>query len=204
MMTLALSGLEKALNGYIRLDPDTVQQLSNLENKRIKIQISDWNIEFFIIPHKNGVQLSTSTNAEADTIISGSLFGLCRAGCAKGESSALFKNSIEISGDTEVGEKVRSIMANMDIDWEEHLSKMTGDIIAHQIGAGVRRTINFGKSAATLIRENLKDYLQAESQLVPTMDEVNSFIKSVTHLHYAVERAEIRIQRLLSKRKSSA
>ncbi|MFK3616252.1 hypothetical protein WJ883_01165, partial [Coxiella burnetii] len=46
--------------------------------------------------------------------------------------------------------------------------------------------------------------LQVESQLVPTMDEVNSFIKSVTHLHHAVERAEIRIQRLLSKRKSSA
>ena len=202
-MTLMLYGLEKALNTYIRLDADTVQQLSKLEKKIIKVQISDWNISFFIIPYKNSVHLSTSAHTKVDTIISGSLFELYRAGHAKGVSSILFKNSIEISGDTEVGERIRRILAEIDIDWEEHLSKLTGDIIAHHIGTGVRRMIGFSQSTTALLFRNLKDYLQAEVQLVPTLNEVNSFIESVTLLQHAVERSEKRIQQLAIKMKSS-
>ena len=202
MMALALSGLEKVLNRYLQLDPNAIQQFSQFENKIIEIQITEWNINFFVFLHKNGIRFSVRTDRKADMTIAGSLFSLCQVVCAKGESSALFKNFIEISGDTEIGHKLRQIMANIDIDWEERLSKITGDIIAHQIDTGVRHTVHFGKSAAALIRENIRDYLQAESQLVPTSYEVNSFIESIIYLRHDVGRAEIRIKQL-TKRKSS-
>ena len=197
MMAFALSKLEKVLNRYLQLDLNTIQNFSQLENKIIEVQITEWNIDFFVFLHKNGISLSARTDNKADMTISGSLFDLCQAVCTKGKSSVLFENFIEISGDTEIGQKLRQIMVNIDIDWEERLSKITGDIIAHQIVTGVRHTVHFGKAAVALIRENIRDYLQAESQLVPTSYEVNSFIKSVVHLQYDVERTEIRIKNWL-------
>lgn len=189
-MTLILYGLEKALNNYIRLDINTLQQIAKLEKKIIKIQIPDWNIDLFIIPYKRGIHLSINANTKIDTIISGSLLNLFRAGYAKGKSAFLFKHPIEISGDIEVGEKIRRIIAEMDIDWEEHLSKLTGDIMAHYIGTGFRQMINLSKSTMALLFKNLKDYLQAEVQLVPTLNEVSSFNESVSLLQHAVERSE--------------
>ena len=202
-MALILYGLEKALNNYVRLDTDTIQRLSKLEKKVIKVQIPDWNINFFIIPYKNGIRLLTSTNTKIDTVISGSLFSLFRAVYAKSKKSISFKNSIEISGDIEVGEKIHQIIVEMDIDWEEHLSKLTGDIIAHHIGMSVRRTISFSKYTTELLCKNLKAYLQAEAQLVPSLNEVSSFNESVALLQHAVERSEKRIQQLAIKIKSS-
>ena len=201
MMAFALSRLEKVLNRYLQLDTNTIQHFHQLENKIIEIKLIEWNIDFFVFLHKNGMRLLARTDNKADMTISGSLFGLCQAVCAKGKSSSLFENFIEVSGDTEIGQKLRQIMVNIDIDWEERLSKITGDIIAHQIVTGVRHTVHFGKSAVALIRENIRDYLQAESQLVPTSHEVDSFIESVIHLQYDVERTEIRIKKLI-KRKS--
>lgn len=200
MFTLALSSLEKIINAYLQLDSDRVQRLSLLENKIIKVRIIDWNTEFFILPTKKGLQLTAASKKEPDTIISGTLLNLFKTGCAKGSSSALFKNQVEISGDTWVGEQIRDILTGIDIDWEEHLSKITGDILAHQIGLLVRGAANFGKFALETFRMDIQDYLQNESQIMPSSEEIEFFIQSVTDLKHDVDRAEARIQRLTIKR----
>ena len=200
MFTCALLGLEKALNTYLQLDPDSIKVLSRLTNKTIKVEITDWRIEFFIIPKKDGLQLLNKSNQEPDTIITGTLFGLFKAGCARGKGSALFANAIEIKGNTKIGETIREVMTNIDIDWEEHLAKFVGDTLAHRININVKRTLNFGKHATQALRENLTEYLQMESEQVPTQVEVETFIKKVTTLQHDVERAEIRCKRLLAKR----
>ena len=203
MLALALSGLEKALNAYLQLDPESIKHLSGVENKIIKIEITDWNLAFFVLPSQTEIRLSTTCKNEPDTIIAGTFFGLFKAGCAKGKGSALFENAVEISGNADVGKEVRDILSNIDIDWEEHLSKITGDIIAHKISVEVHRVRDFGKFITDTFRENIKDYLQIEARFTPTSEEVDSFMQSVTHLQHDVERAEARINRLLAKRNIS-
>ncbi|WP_304985835.1 ubiquinone biosynthesis accessory factor UbiJ [Coxiella-like endosymbiont] len=204
MFTLVLSRLEKIINAYLELDSNRVQRLSLLENKIIKVQIIDWNTEFFILPTKKGLQLTAASKKEPDTIISGTLLNLFKTVCTKGSSSALFKNQVEISGDTWIGEQIRDILTGIDIDWEEHLSKITGDILAHQIGLQVRRVANFGKFALETFRMDVQDYLQNESQIMPSSEEVEFFIQSVTDLQHNVDRVEARIQRLMIKRNLTA
>ena len=202
MFTLALSILEKAINAYLQLDSDSFQQLSRLENKIIKLRITDWNIEFFILSTKKGFQLTTFSTKEANTIIHGTLFDLFKVSCVKGSSSVLFKNQVEINGDIYVGEQIREILVGIDIDWEEYLSKITGDILAHQAGIRVRRVVNFGKFALETCRMNIQDYLQNESQVMPSSEEVESFIQSITELQYSIDRADARVQRLLLTKKA--
>ncbi|WP_264435796.1 ubiquinone biosynthesis accessory factor UbiJ [Coxiella endosymbiont of Dermacentor marginatus] len=190
------------INAYLKLDSDSVQQLSHLKNKIIKIRITDWNTEFFILLTKKGLQLTASSNKEADIIIYGTLLNLFKICCAKKDSSAtLFKNRVEINGDTHVGEQILKILINVEIDWEEHLSKITGDILAHQVGIHIRRIANFGKFILKTLRMNIQDYLQNESQVTPSSEEVESLTRSITDLRYSVDRAESQVLSLLTKKK---
>ncbi|MFW0042780.1 MAG: SCP2 domain-containing protein [Coxiella endosymbiont of Dermacentor nuttalli] len=201
MFTLVLARLEKMINAYLKLDSDSVQQLSHLKNKIIKIRIIDWNTEFFILLTKKGLQLTASSNKEADIIIYGTLLNLFKICFAKDSSVTLFKNRVEISGDTRVGEQILKILINVEIDWEEHLSKITGDILAHQAGIHIRRITNFGKFILKTLRTNIQDYLQNESQVIPSSEEAESLTRSITDLQYSVDRAESQALSLLTKRK---
>jgi len=200
MIALALTGLEKAINAYLNLDPETIAQISKHKGKTVAITITDWNIQFFVCLHSDGIELKEKHSGKADTTLSGTLFGLFNAGCAKGKNEALFKYSVDISGDTEFGQIIRGILSNIDIDWEEHLSNVVGDVAAHKIGLCVSKILKIGEHSRTTLRTNLKEYLQQEIQQVPTAEQVEKYIHDVGILQNDVDRAEARINRLMTER----
>lgn len=201
MIALALTGLEKAINAYLNLDPETVAHIAKFKDKTVAITITDWNIQFFVCLHSDGIELKETYRGKADTTISGTLFGLFNAGCAKGKNEALFKNAVDISGDTEFGEKIREIFSQIDIDWEEHLSTFVGDVAAHKIGLCVSKIFNIGHYSRTTLRTNLQEYLQHEIQQVPTALQVEKYIHDVGILQNDVDRVEARINHLIAERK---
>lgn len=192
--------LEKIINSYLRLDEENLARLQTLEGKIIQLSVTDWKLNFYFLPHAQGIRVKRHEVALPDATIAGPLFGLFKAGLAKGQSSALFSNSIEISGDTAVAEKIRDILQEMDIDWEEQLSKVVGDIAAHKMANGFKQIVHLGKTTARTLGENVKEFLQSESQQVPSAPEMEQFITQVTELQYAVDRAEARLNQLSSKR----
>lgn len=203
MLSVALTGLEKAINTYLSLDPITLGRIAQLKGKTIKINLTDLKCCFFIFPDDNGVKLMQDCSNKPDTTISGTSFGLFKVGCAQGDNTVLFKNSITIDGDTELGETIRYIMSNIDIDWEEHFSKIVGDTVAHKVGVGFHKILDMGRYTATTIRHNIREYLQEEAQCTPTQEEVENYIHAVAVLKNDVDRAEARLERILAKRKKS-
>jgi ubiquinone biosynthesis protein UbiJ len=203
MIVFALSGLEKALNGYLQLDADNLAHLGELEGKTIQFSITDWHITFYICPHDYRLQLQSQTQNPPDTVISGTLFGLLNTAIAGGNSRAVFANAIDISGDIAVGEKIQALITGIDIDWEEHLSKLVGDIAAHKIAVRAKKTVDLGRNTLLSLRENIKEFLQSESQQVPSSLEVDKFLDQVHTLQHDVDRAQARFDHWLLKRKSS-
>lgn len=201
MINLALSGLETAINAFLKLDPETLTRLEKLSGKIIKVDISDWNFCFYIEPSAQGMHLYTQISAQPDTIIRGKLGSLLRVGKAQGENKALFDNAIEISGDMDTGSAIREIMQKIDIDWEEHLSRITGDEVAHTIGEQTRKTIQAGKDAADSVKFNIKEFIFAEAKFFPTKVEVEQFYQDISQLRDDVDRLEARIKRLTNQAK---
>lgn len=202
MMTLALHALESALNRYLKLDPETLSRFAKLEGKTVKWVIEDWHISFYIILNANGVELHPTMTTTPNTTITGKLPALLRLGLAKASNSALFENRIQIEGDLNTGETLRAILSDMDIDWEEHLSKIVGDIAAHKISTAAKEIKSSFSGAKQTLERNLKEFLQLELQALPTREQVNTFIDDVSHLQHAVERADVRIIRLQQQRDS--
>ena len=196
MYTLALPGLETAINSYCRLDPDTITRLAALSDKVIKVEIIDWRISFYIAPDSHGIQLLAEYSQEPDTTIKGTLFGLFRVSLAGASGSSLFDNTIEISGDTDTGEAIRDILRKIDIDWEEHLSHLVGDTLAHQAARRFNQAVKFGKRSVEKLQENIKEYIHEEARYFPTQQQANQLYKNIGKLRDDVDRAEARIKRL--------
>lgn len=198
---LACISLEKAINTALAMDPECGQRLAPLANKVVRLSIIDWNIDLYICFDQHGVQLFTDQPSHVDTTIKGRLFGLIRVGLAKGEGSALFEQKIEFNGDTNVGEHVRALFAKLDIDWEDHLSRVVGNNIAHHIGKGVKATFNAIKSMRQASCQSTTEYLQYEIQALPSELEVLHLYQGIQTCRDDVERLSARIA-LLQKGQS--
>ena len=83
-------------------------------------------------------------------------------------------------------------------DLEEELSRVIGDVAAHQVADFARGIRNWARGACSTMGGNIREYLQEESRELPTRFEVDRFSQQVGELRDDVERVAARLKRLES------
>jgi len=191
--------LETALNKYLSLDPEIASQLASLHGKVIGIELSGTPITFFFIPDQNGqLQVLSQYEAQADCLISGAPLNLFRSAISDNTDST-FSGDVHIEGSSGVAQQFTAILKRIDIDWEEQLSRLTGDIIAHQVGNSFRAGSSWFSRSLESTGLNVQEYLQEEARALPCALELDNFYEDVDRLRDDVERLAARIQRLQQK-----
>ena len=193
------AALESALNRVLRLDPETRSQLAELQGRVIALELKGVDETLFLVPSRRGVEILASYEGAADCSLRGTPLGLAAMSRDAENGRQLFSGEVEITGDTELGHRFGSILSRLDVDWEEQLSRLTGDLVAHQVGRGVRSGLHWGKRSVTAAATNLQEYLQEEMRLLPSGYEANEFLAQVDELRDDVERLEARVLRLRQK-----
>ncbi|MCB1786637.1 MAG: SCP2 sterol-binding domain-containing protein [Gammaproteobacteria bacterium] len=197
----ALEGLEQAINRLLDLDPEARRRLAALHGRSVSIDLRGTGIRLnFVAGHDGRLQLLGNVEGDPDCTLSGSPLDLLRASDKAQGHRQLFAGNVRIIGDQALGQRFSEALAGIDIDWEEQLSKLTGDIVAHQIGRGVRGARAEADRVAGSARDNLSEYLTEEARLLPHRFEVEDFIADVDTLRDDAERLEARIA-LLERRK---
>lgn len=196
--TAALAAFETALNGALALDPDTLQRLHALEGKVIAFEIVPPGLTVYLAPGAEGVRVMGYFGAEPDTTLSGSPFALARlAATPRGTPApALFSGEVTVRGDVELGRRVQDIFKRVDLDLEEHLSRLTGDVVAHQLGGWVRGLTAWGRQVKESLGRNTADYIQEEAGVAPTRGEVETFAAAVEAVREETDRLAARLRRL--------
>ena len=198
-----LLALETALNQYLSLDPEISSLFSALHGKVIAFDLRGTGIKLYFIPAQNStIQVMGDYEGEPDCMISGSPFSLLQSHL-QNNSDAVFSGDIEITGSSRLAQEFTGILKRIDIDWEEHLSGITGDIIAHQVGEFFKTTASWIKRNQQSSELNLKEYLQEEIRLTPGSLEMENFFNDVDQLRDDVERLAARVKRLKSKQEAS-
>jgi ubiquinone biosynthesis protein UbiJ len=192
----AYAALEQLLNQAIRLDPETPGRLAPMHGRVIELQLAGLGLSIYLIPEPNGIQLLGAFDGEADCTLRGTPLDLARMRGSRESADQLFRGAVEISGDTHLGHQFGEFMSGLDIDWEEQLSRLTGDIVAHEIGNAARSLLDWGNRQTQTFEQNLQEYLQEELRLTPSRLEIEPFLADVDRLRDDVERLEARINRL--------
>ncbi|HEB93824.1 MAG TPA: sterol-binding protein [Gammaproteobacteria bacterium] len=195
------AAIEVAVNQVLALDPDTVARLREINGKVIAIELQGLDVALYLIPTDTGLSVFGYFAGEPDTILRGSPVGMLRMGLAENASDSFFAGEVEISGDVELGGQFREILDGLDIDWEEHLSYVTGDVVAHRVGSFVRDAVDWGRKTLDTLGRDGAEYLQEESRDLPNRFEMEEFLTAVDTLRTDVDRLEARIERLVFRRK---
>ena len=191
----ALAMLETAVNGALALDPETVARLGALSGKVVAMELQGTGIVLFMLPGREGIRLMGHYEGEPDTTLSGTPLALLRLGGGQ-PGEGLFSGDVKIHGDVELGRRMQRILGGLDIDWEEHLSHLTGDVVAHQLGNLARNMMRWGRRAADNLQRDLVDYVQEERRDLPSRPELDEFLAAVDTLRSDVDRLAARLDRL--------
>lgn len=196
----SLKALQKAINAAINLDEKMPAKLLVLENKALELVITPLNVRFFILFKNKEMLLVDCYDGPIDTVIHSNPIGLIRLSLLPAsQARSLFNDTIRISGDIELGQEVKRLFDELDIDWEEHLAHFTGDVVAHQIGSFVRKGIDFKNSFNNSMRQNMTEYIQEELRITPSKNELDDFFSEVDALSLSVERLQAHINHLISE-----
>ena len=196
---LFIANLESAFNHYLSLDAEALAKFADMEGRVIAIEIIGLDETLFIFPAADEFMILGNFDGEADTTLTGSPMALARLGMSDDAASILFAGEVKISGDTRLGNQFKKILSQMDIDWEEQLSRYVGDVVAHQLGNMARDFVGWFKRSQSSLLLDVGEYLQEESHLIPANAELNKFIRDVDLLREGVDRLEARIKRLKNR-----
>jgi len=195
----AAAAIEQAINGYLALDPEGAARLVPLQGRIICIEVAGFGTRLYVVPGTKGVQVFGDYAGEPDCVLRGPPLALARIGISPRKEDQLFSGEVQISGDTHLAQEFGRLIAGIEVDWEEHLSRVIGDPVAHQIGESIRAAGGWGRRSADTLAQDLKEYLQEEGRLLPTRYEVQAFLDEVDTLRDDVERLAARIDRITKR-----
>jgi ubiquinone biosynthesis accessory factor UbiJ len=190
---MLLTPIELLINSYIRLDPETVARLAQLSGKTLSVELRGLNITVYISPDNQGIHLKSHSETPPDTTINGKPFALLKLIKSGSHHITALSDDISVQGDLELAQQLQDIFKTIDIDWEEHLSRLIGDVAAHQMGNITRGTLEYGRKLFSTFRQTGTEYVQEELRYLPPREEVQDFINGIDETRDAVERLEARL-----------
>lgn len=197
MQLLPIKTLEKALNRYLSLDSESQKLLAPLVGKVMSIHIQRPKIAIYFSFNENSVQLSTEPPAKVNTEIYTTLFQLMRLKWNK--SSSLANAQFHITGEVETAQLFNELFEKHQIDWEEHLSKIIGDVTAHKMMQLLRKPARFLKTNKEKAVQDVTEYCQEEIMVLPSNNEVEIFRRDVDALRLQIDRLDAKIELLKKK-----
>ncbi|MEN8180188.1 MAG: SCP2 sterol-binding domain-containing protein [Pseudomonadota bacterium] len=192
----AFATLEVLLNQAIRLDPETKARLTPLHGQIIKLELIGLGLSLLLIPDPGGIQVLRTLECEPDCVLRGTPLDLARMRSSRDSADQLFSGAVEIEGDSATAHQFGEFLSSLDIDWEEQLSRLTGDVIAHEAGNLARDFTQWGGKLRHTFGMNLREMLQEELRVLPSRYEIEPFLSDIDRLRDDVERLSARMDRL--------
>lgn len=192
---MRLSPFESVLNRNIAGSAAARRLVKQLEGKVLALHMTGVPLNLFF--RSDGERMTIDT-ADAETpaaSLSGTPLAFMRlAGPAP--EAAIRGGSVHIQGDAEVAQAFSDLLKAAQPDLEEELSRVIGDVAAHQVGNAARSALGFGRRALDTLTQNVAEYLTEEGRDLPTRTEADEFFADVDKLRDDVARLEARLARL--------
>jgi ubiquinone biosynthesis accessory factor UbiJ len=186
---------ENLLNRGIS-DSREAQRLSHaLAGRRLRVELQGLPLALQIAATDQGIAFTDQADGPADCTLSGLPLSLARLGLT-GDPDVFRQGGVSISGDPVLAQDFRRLLDLARPDWEEELSRLVGDVAAHQLGNAARGLLRWTLQTADTLGRDTSEFLREESRDLPTRFEVDEFLDQVDEISGDMDRAEARLCRL--------
>ena len=182
-----------ALNHLLRQNNWASEQLRLYTGKTVRISIPPFSSTLRIEPWGEFSPAADQTNVDAEIALTP---GAALRALLDPETAA---TSAKLEGDTELGAAVGKVLRKLRWDTEADLSRIVGDIPAHELakaGTGVRQEF---KRQALALAGMFSEYWLEEQPQIAKQRHLEQFAREVDALRDDVERFAKRLERLEQK-----
>jgi ubiquinone biosynthesis protein UbiJ len=190
-----LRPLESLLNRNIAGSSRARALLAQVAGRSLEITVAATPFRIRIEAATERIAVGRGGDTPADATIEGTPLSLARL-AAPDTAQAFRSGGLQIAGDAEIAQGFQKLFAAAQPDFEEELSRVTGDAFAHHLANLARSAIRFGRKARDTFAQNVAEYLTEEGRDVPARFEVEEFLAGVDAVREATDRLEARIQQL--------
>lgn len=193
LRTAALAALESTVNSALRYDPATRDGLRQLPGV-LEIESTTPAFRLYVAPADAGVALLGHYRGEPSTRLRGTLPALLAL--AAGDGDSLAGSGVDISGSTALLNELRRLLRQLDIDWEEPLCRLLGDIAGPLAAGALRQSFGWLAARGANTERLLAEYLTEELRSLPAAAEVRAFCDDVDDLRLRADRLDARFAQL--------
>ncbi len=191
-----LQPLERLLNRQLEGNSDARRALNKVAGETLAIKFEGIGFDLYMHAQDDGLRLDTEYGDEPAAIISGSPLALAALSTGASDPSKVRKTGVRVFGDTAVAQGFEQLLGYLKPDWEEELSRLVGDAVAHRIGTAARNIFGWGQDVGRRMTEDFAEYFTEEGRDLPTRTEADEFFDDVDAVRSDVDRAEARLNKL--------
>lgn len=192
--------IQTLINKVLQADPNTAEKVAALPHCAIALHIRAPKLTLYFECVNGNIYVHETYPATVHTEITASLIGLTKLGLNPDKATQLSPDEFTISGDSELGQTLQTLLQQFQLDWEAHLARYTGDSIARKISYGLGEFWQWQKNVAKTIGRNLSEYVREEAQLTPSKNALEDFYEDIDTLRQDVDRLEARLNQLQGSR----
>ncbi len=195
---MLFSSLTHAINKALALDPESQQRMQALQGKIIAIEIMPLHFTVYCSFNNTGMELSKDNHLPVDVTIRGTPLQMFAVMLNKQDRQRFFAEDIHIEGSAETAQQVTNLFDQLQIDWEEQLSRVIGDAPAYHAARFLYKCKNILNDTAESVCANINEYIHEEANWLPTQEALQDFFADIDQLRMDVDRMEARINHILS------
>lgn len=193
---MLLEPIAALINRNIAASSRAKDLCARLEGRALGVRVDGFlPLTVFARVESGELHLSRAASRDPDAAIAGTPLAL--AGLIGRDAAGRMRSgSVAITGDAEIAQTFHELLHAARPELEEELSRLIGDVSAHQVGNLTRAIAGWGEKSAATFLQNVSEYLQEESRDLITRTEADEFLAAVDGLRDAADRLAARIDRL--------
>lgn len=188
--------LQKTVNHYLALDPESSSHLKKLQGKIVTIELLGIHLTWQLFFRDGKMEVKLYHFLKPDTTIRGTPLNLLHIKLFPNNRAHFFADDIVIEGNVELAQQVMELFDALEIDWEDIISRWIGDLPSYQIGRLVKGIKNVHQRLQHNFLQNVDEYVHEEVMLFPPKEALQDFFNEVDQLRMDLDRADSRIENI--------
>lgn len=201
----AIGSIEHAVNYALKQDPPSQQHLAKLAGQQIFLEVENFKLILQIHILEQGVMLDrpdSMDEVELDAKLDTHVKGPSSAYRKLLEGDGFFDGDLRIRGNAQALMTLHKVMQGFEFDWESILADKIGDLPAAAFARLLRTQWSLSKEVTTSARIHLVNYLQSNSELLPSKIEFDHFVDEMERFNMQLERFEAKLKLAERKRQN--
>lgn len=186
--------VEKLSATALQYDPGTRNSIKALSGRVLAIEVTQPQFTLYLTVEQDRIRLPLAVDTVPEASLRGSMTDLIAL--MSRDSFSLADSGVTLQGSAQLVQQWRRVLHRLDIDWEEPLNNLVGDLAGHPLAQGLRGLAGKMHRDTRNLPVYLADYLTDELQLLVRHDEAELFFDDINQLRSATDRLEARLHRL--------